>query len=64
MLYQCTGEFFPVFDNMVDSLVDSYDLCEVAARVLARIPNEQSVKIDPHLDGSQSLWKHCKFDQD
>ena len=48
---------------MVDSLVDSYDLCEVAVRVWARIPNEQSVKIDPQSDDPQSLWKHCMFDE-
>ena len=45
-------------------MVDSYDLCEVAARVLARISNEQSVKIYPQPDGPQSLWKHCMFDKD
>jgi hypothetical protein len=45
-------------------MIDSYELCEVAARVLARIPNEQAVKIDPQSDDPQSLLKHCMFDKD
>ena len=45
-------------------MVDSYSLCEVAARVLARIPNEQAIKIDPQSDDPQPLWKHCMFDKD